>query len=307
MPRCCGGAGCNCTVVAGLHIQVTGDGSGQLPYTIIGDVSLGTGAGTQIQLALAGQGTEASPWVLTADYAATATLDAIPNVNTSGKTNGQVLSWDSALGKWKAVNPTTAAPGASVVGTSLSGDGSAGSPLVVRHDSARFTGTVTGGIGLTDAGVNSLVRHFVDATARAAASPAPVKNTLSMLDSKPGQVEYYDDTSSTWKSVRMPLDISGQLLAMSGAYSSQPVTLMVRHRSVTTDASGMFEAFSVADLSGKAGVVAAWWQRTGSTGPAFTVSMVPAGTKINAVAYNSADGAVLANQAITGQVVGWIY
>ena len=305
MPRCCGGAGCSCVVVSGLHIQVSGDGSGNDPYTIIGDVALAVGTGTQIQLALAGQGIEASPWVLTGDYAATATLDGLPDVNAPAPTNAQVLGWDSATSKWTPRAPTTAASGSVTTGTSLSGDGSGGSPLAVRHDSARFTQTNASGIGLTDAGINSLVRHFADATARSSASPAPILNTLSVRDDAPGQVEYY--TGSAWASVRMPVNASGQLLNMSGAYSSQPVTLMVRQISVTADAAGLVELLSVTDLTGKSGVLACWFQKTGSASPTFDVAVVPAVNKINGIVHSMADGLIRPSQPITGTVVAWTY
>lgn len=305
MPRCCGGAGCSCVIVPGVHIQVNGTGTGNDPYTIIGDVGLAVGTGTQIQLALAGNGTDALPWVLTADYAATATLDGLPDVNAPAPTNAQVLGWDSATSKWTPRAPTTAASGSVQTGTGLSGDGSAGTPLLVRHDPNRFTATQTGGIGLTDAGINSLVRHFPDSAARSAASPAPVLNTLAMLDTAPGQVEYY--TGSGWSSVRMPVNATGQLLNISGAYTSQPVTLMVRQISLTSDAAGLVELLSVADLTLRAGVLACWFQKTGSASPTYDVSVVPATNKINGIVHSMADGLIRPSAPITGMVVAWVY
>src|SRR5690349_7515228 len=113
MPRCCGGNSCACLIESsGTQISVTGSGAAGDPYIIHGGVDLEVVDTSTFNLTLTGTGVTSSPWALQVDYSSTAKLDDIPDVQAGSPTNGQVLGWDTALGKWTPRAPTTAAAGA---------------------------------------------------------------------------------------------------------------------------------------------------------------------------------------------------
>lgn len=304
MPSCCGSATCACKINAGTGIALTGTGSSQDPFIITSDRALAVTDTTVFNLTLSGAGTIASPWTIQVDFAATAKLTNIPDVNAPAPTNAQVLGWDSATSKWTARAPTTAASGSVQHDTSLTGDGSGGLPLGVVIAAGRFVQS-SSGIGMTDIGINQLVRGFVDTTARAAASPVPDLNTLSMLDTAPGKVDYWDGVS--WSPLIGPTDISasGQMLNLSGAYSGQRLTFFVKQVSVTTDPAGVFDLLTPTDVAGKIGVVMVMLQETGT--PAWKGMPYGNVDRISAVAYKVTDGTIYASQALTGVVMAWLY
>jgi hypothetical protein len=308
MARCCGGGAlCGCLIVEGAHVQVTGSGTAQDPFTITGDVGLAVTDTTTFDLALTGTGTAASPWTIQVGYASTAKLDDLPDVNAPTPTNAQVLGWDTATSRWTARAPTTAASGSVQHNTSLSGDGSGGSPLAIVHDPIGFTETGASGIKLTRNGINSLCRHFGTTLDRDAANPSPDLNTLSMLDSAPGRMDYW--TGAQWLPVtngRSSNFGTQSLLEMSGSYNqSLTVTTMVRQVSVTTEADGTFEILSNTDIGSFAGVLSAIFQETGAIGYKAIVNGDI--NRVTGTAYALTDGSPLAFQTVTGTVTANLY
>lgn len=305
MARCCGG-GCSCKVQAGTRISVTGIGSSGDPFVISADNALEVTDNSVFDLTLSGSGTASSPWSLSVGFAATAKLDDLPDVNASAPTNAQVLGWDSATSKWTARAPTTAASGSVQHDTSLAGDGSAGSPLQVNEATGGYIETVSG-LKITDAGINQMVRRFSNATARNSASPAPVINSLSALDTVPGQIDYW--TGSQWLPVKgvISVDAAGaQLLALSGAYANtMPLVMLTRTFTATTSAEGLITMIPNSLISTRAGVLSVTVTPTGSQ--PYSATVVPATDRIDMVARNVADGAVLGGASISGQYTAYVY
>jgi hypothetical protein len=258
MPRCCGGATCSCVVQAGPHIKIAGTGSTSDPVVVTGDVGVAVADTASIDLTLSGAGTAVAPWTVSGAFAGTSQLNALGDVTAPAPNNGQVLAWNSSTSQWQPVAPTTAATGSVNHDTSLAGDGSAGNVLQVNEDPVRLLATSASGLGLSDTGMNRVVRHFADDTARTAASPTPTLNALSMLDNNPGQIDYY--TGSGWTAAgATTLDIDGnELYEMSGPFvDGVRITLFVRNFTTTTDDNGAFDALPATDLAGRAGVLAA--------------------------------------------------
>lgn len=308
MPNCCSGATCACKINAagGGHMIVTGTGTATDPFLLTADVSVTVLDNTTFNLTLTGTGTVASPWVISVAYAATAKLDDIPDVNAGAPTNGQVLAFDTGTSKWIAVAPTTAPTGAVTHDASLSGDGSVGIPLQVNEAAGGFLQTTTG-LGLTDAGINSLNRHFTDAVARASAVPAPILNTLSTLDSQPGRVDYWDGVAWVPITDRFDTEVIGaEFMQLSGGYiDGARLTRVSKNVSATTDGSGVFTILSAADLTGFAGVLSIMFQETGSL--ATTVVAFNNTTSVGGTAYNLVGGAPYSGQIITGIAEAWLY
>lgn len=306
MARCCGGATAT-KIVEGAGINVSGTGTSQNPFVIDADFSFAVSDNTVFDLTLSGSGSSASPYTLSVAFAASAKLDDLPDVNAPAPTNAQVLGWDSATSKWTARAPTTAASGSVQHNTSLSGDGSAGTPLAVVPNAARYLETTASGVGLNDIGMNSTNRRFANAAARTAATPVPTLNAISMLDTAPGRVDYYN--GSTWERVTSGynLTVGGELLEMSGPYSvGTEIDVVIKQVSTTTDANGEFDVLDSTDLSGAAGVLFAHFQE-GSIGFGWNATVIGNVDRIVGTAYRADNGQPLASQAITGTVWAYLY
>lgn len=306
MPRCCQGGTCACLIQVGDQLSITGVGSAQEPYVIGVDLGFEVTDNDTFNLVLSGMGTSLDPWNLEVLFASTATLDGFPNVDTTGRVNGDVLGYNASTDKWEAQAPTTAATGAVSTDTSIDGDGSVGSPLVVVHDADGYTTTGGSGIGLTTEGKSLLNRRFGDAATRTALVTAPVLNQVTMLDTNPGQQDYWN--GAAWLPVNngVDRDLSGELLAMSGPYvDGLPVTLVVRRVVATTDSIGQFDVLESADLAGKSGVLTCHFQETGVV--PFKAMVFDNVDHISATAYRLDDGTPLASQAIEGVVTAYIY
>ena len=307
LARCCGGGSCSCKIEAGPKVTVTGIGSSSDPFVIAADVSIQVVDTTVFNLTLSGDGSTVSPWVVTLAYAATAKLNDIPDVNADAPTNGQVLAYNTTTSTWGPVAPTTAATGAVVHDLSLSGDGSAGTPLQVLEAPTRYLSTDAAGLGVTTAGINSLVRKFADSTARAAASPAPVLNSLSSLDNAPGKVDYWN--GAAWISLEGAIKAdaaANQFLQLSGAYANTAqLTMLVRNFSGVTDSSGNLTVIPSATLSGKAGVLSVGVTVTGAQ--SYMPVLGAGANYVFVQARRLDDGALLVSQAITGQVTAYVY
>jgi hypothetical protein len=266
--RCCGDT-CLCVLNPGDDslsndsIIIDGTGSQQTPFVIsFRGIDVDNSA-NEIDLTLDYDGGETGlGYVLSATFSDDSSLNDLGDVNAPAPTNGQVLSFDTGTGMWVAAAAPTAAPGAISSDTSLDGDGSVGAPLVVAHSPDRFTDTFADGIGLTDEGINNDVRHFADDAARALADPPPILNSLSMLDTNPGEIDYWDGTEWLPQRQLSAVDVNEAFMELSGPYDGRPVQLMIRNDFVTMDGSGAFVAFSAADLAGYAGVLAVTSQIT---------------------------------------------
>jgi len=311
MPRCCGGATCSCVIDNGSHIQIGGTGSPADPFVITADVGLEAKDNTVFDVVLTGMGTVALPWQIEVTFAATAKLNDFPDVNAPAPTNAQVLGWDTATSQWTARAPTTAAAGAVQHDTALTGDGSAGTPLGVNEDPARMLGTTAAGLGLSDTGMNSIVRKFDDDAARAAASPMPVLNAMSVLNTQPGKIDYWDGDAWEPAGVFLLSMLGQEMWQQSGPYTGvQRVTFMVRNVEQITDTEGMFDAIPAVDLAGRAGVISAVAQATGTIGSIatpYTVILTPTGGGIRGIAYRLDDGQPLPSSPINCTVLALVY
>jgi hypothetical protein len=308
MPSCCQGATCACKIASAAdgHMSVTGSGSAGDPFLLSADVAFAVNDTAQFDLTLTGTGDSADPWVLSTAYAATAKLTNIPDVNAPAPTNGQVLGFNTASNQWTAQAPTTAPTGAVSHGPALTGDGSAGSPLTIVPDASRLVQTSASGVGLSDAGMGAVVRHFADATARAAMTPAAVLNSLSILASNPGHVDYYD--GSAWKPLLTQVTFippSPVFLQISGPYSGTPITIKMVPVNATADSSGVFTVLGATDLTGFAGVLSLSFQETGTA--AQVAVLGTSGSTVIGTVFNLIGGAPAVGANVTGYVTAYLY
>jgi hypothetical protein len=307
MARCCGSASCGCKIEAGPRIEIEGVGTANDPFVITADLGIEVADNAVFDLTRSGLGTLDDPWVFSVAFAGTAKLRDFPDVADTNPTNGQVLAWSAANSRWQPANPTTAASGSVSNDASLDGDGSVGNVLRVAHNADRMTETTATGIGLSDEGMNRIVRFFADTAEQAAADPAPDLNALSTLSTDPGRVYYFD--GSTWKPIKDAIvpDVSTEFMALSGSYTAGlPLTQIVRQVSGITDATGTLEVLKFADLSGRAGVLSCMVQPTGAIGWAPVVNP-GSGGRVLATAYATDGSGVLASQALTAIVTALVY
>ena len=307
MPRCCGSAGtCACKIEAGRNITVTGTGSTQDPTIIAADVALGIEDNKTFDITMTGTGRLTSPWILSVNYAPTASVDDLPDVDTTGVVNGQVLSFNTATQKWQPAPPTTAAAGGITTDASLDGDGSVGDPLLVRPNAARYLMVDPAGVGLTDEALNRMLRFFPDAPTRATATPAPIPGTLSMLATAPGVLDYYDGT--VWAPLHngIRLDVQpGEMLALSGNYAGGPVVQYVSQLEVLTAIDGTFEVIPALDLALYAGVLSVCVSPVGSV--PWCVMLTTDTDRIIGLARRVDDGSVFGAVVINACVTALLY
>lgn len=306
MPTCCQGATCACKVSAvdGGHMVVSGSGQANDPFLLMADVDLGVVDSITFDVTLTGTGIDADPWIIGVNFAATAKLWDFPDVANVAPTTGQVLAWNGTL--WAPAAPTTAAAGAVSHDSSLVGDGSAATPLSVVPDAARFMQIAATGVGLSDIGMRATIRHFTDGTARNAMVPTPGLNTLTMLDSVPGRVDYWDGTQWTPLLDLVTFNVTTAFLVLSGPYNGRtPITRLLRPLTVTTDGTGNFTILSTADLTGRAGVLSCQFQETGGTG--FKAVLNASGGQVIGKAYSLVNGSPLVGTPITGLVDAYVY
>ena len=160
--------------------------------------------------------------------------------------------------------------------------------------------------------MNATVRKFADATARAAASPPPTANTLSLLASNPGQVDYWTGTAWAPAGVFLLSMAGNELYQQSGPYTGgQRVTYMVRKVTTITDDIGLFDVIPAVDLAGKAGVISATVQviaaDVGSLVTPYSVIVVPSGGAIKGATYRLDDGQPLALSPVSVTVTALVY
>lgn len=313
MARCCGSTGsCVCKVVGSGNTSVTGTGSSQDPFVIEG-ISVLTSQGTeQFDLVIVGDGSVNNPWYVEVQYAPTASLDGLPDVDeTTPPTNGQVLAWDAAAGQWKPVAPTTAASGSVLTGNSVQGDGSSTAPLDVTVDPQANLTIRTTGLDLSDETLNRIVRFYVDSASRDADTLAfpPADGTLSMIGTNLGQLDYWDGT--TWQPLDNGIRLAiqpGEMLQLSGPYAGGQVYHYVAQISEVTDANGDFEVIPAASLVDSAGVLSVNVQELGTANPYKAVVWVDSvAGAVMARAYRIDNGAAYVGITADAVVTATLY
>jgi hypothetical protein len=305
MPRCCGNNTAT-LIQQASGIAIVGTGTVQDPYVIAADLDLAVADTTVFNLTLTGSGGLADPWTLSVAYASTAKLDDVPDVNAPAPSNAQVLGWDSATSKWTPRNPTTAAAGSVTTDVTLTGDGSGGDPLSVNTDPDGFLDGAAAGLGLSDEGKVSIIQHFGNVLARDSELTSPALNQVTMLDDHPGQQDYW--TGSQWQPVTAGIDrdFDTQFLSFSGGYvAGTPVTMVTKNLNFTTDSNGLFEALSVSDVAGYAGVVICLIQERGSI--PFKAMVQTTVDHVNGKCYRVDTGEVYANQALQAMILAILY
>lgn len=307
MPKCCGGATCACKIDAGDGISVAGSGTSQDPFVISADNAVEGQDNTVFDVTVIGSGQPSDPFKIEVDYALTAKLDDIPDVNAPAPTNAQVLGWDSSTQKWTPRAPTTAAAGSVQHDTTLSGDGSGGSPLAVVLTGGYLTSAGGAGIKLTDGALNQMNRIFADDAARAAASPALGAGAISSLGTDPGFL-WYNDGSANYvlNGQHFLVPINGAFLEISGAYTNgDPTIRKMKQITITTDGSGVFDVFDPTDLGTASGVLMVTLQEAGVV--PFKAMVYANTDRISAVAYSLVDGSVLASANLSAVAYGIFY
>lgn len=306
MARCCGGSGNQTKIEAARHVEVTGTGRATDPFVIEVQTELVTDDNERFRLTLHGEGTLASPWVLGVEYADSHRLTDLPDVEAEAPSNGYVLGYDEANERWVAAPPVTAPPGALVTTDGVVGDGSAGLPLGAEGDSSRFIVVTSGGIGLSDSGINHLIRQFDNVAARDAANPAVFSRTIVNLDSDPTRLWRYNGVDYDLISGGMSSDVEGQFLSLSGAYAGGEVVAYARQLATSTDGTGAFVAIPASDLAEYSGVLSVSVTPTGS-GVAWTPMVKSGAGVVSGVARRVADGTTLAGANITAMVSALLY
>lgn len=308
MARCCSQTGtCACKMQDGRQVEITGSGTSQDPFVISSTASLAVEDNAVFDLGLTGNGTLDSPWTLSLGYASTSRLTDLPDVIAPAPTNAQVLQFSTAEGRWVAGPPATATPGAISKDTSLTGDGSASSPLGVRANAARYLRVTASGVELTDAAINRMVRVFPDAATRAATTIVPETTTISVLNTDPGRLDYWD--GAEWLPISNGIQLAvqpGELLSLSGTYDGGTVIQYVDPVfSAETGIDGTFEVISADTLSNYAGVLTAQVVPTGDV--AWTPMIDTDTDRIVGRAYRVDDGTPYAGFALTGIVTALLY
>lgn len=305
---CCGQSSA-LVIDEGRHIQITGiPGSTQEPFTISATTELDVEPNQTFVMRLTGDGTLDSPWRLEVLFAGTASINDLPDVNTSGATNGQVLALNISTGRWEPAPPAITAPGLIVTGLGLTGDGSAPSPLTAVGVQSRFVQVGSSGISLTNGGIRSLHRQFNNAAARAAADPVEAEGNISSLLTEPGRLQWFDGAAHhDIITPTMPApESTGQMLSLSGAYAGGPIKIYTSQLSVTTDSTGAFEVIPSEDLESYSGVLSCHLQETGAGVP--WKAMLAAGTaNIIGIARRLDTGATYPGAVLTGVVTAHLY
>lgn len=314
MAKCCGNT-CACVLregptLAGNHaLLVTGNGTTQNPYIVtFKGITFDSDAG-DLQITRTFDTDDGYHVVL--NFAPGSSLSHIGDVDGGAAEPGQVLTWNGTA--WAPAAPVTASSGSVVTDASLAGDGSGATPLAVASSPTGGIETGTDGIKLTDLVRSELVLRYPDSATRDADPTVPVLDQLSMLDSNPGYVDYWDGTEWT------PLLAIGNVLGtayleLSGAYLSGSVTVLVKQLSDTTDPNGVVTLLSADDLAGYAGVLSVTVQpltdaayTTGDLTWWMSLTPDPASAAVFGVAFASDGSGEWVSQPVRGIVTAHLY
>lgn len=188
MARCnCSGNTCNCLVVAGAGIEVSGSGTPANPYLVsltapdIGE-TIRVNDTESVNLTLTGAGTPSDPLTLSA-VAYGRLLDLLDVQDSGGPVNGDVPVWvGGGSGHFEFQPPPTTPPGAVGTGPGLLGDGSPGNELEVAVSG------VWGLEDLADFGADSTVGTpiYIDSAGELRARPQSTATvTWATISGKP--------------------------------------------------------------------------------------------------------------------------
>lgn len=314
MAKCCGNT-CACVLregptLAGNHpLSVTGNGTTQNPYIVtFKGITFDSDAG-DLQITRSFDTDDGYHVVL--NFAPTSSLSHLGDVQGGAVQRGQVLAWNGSA--WAPTAPVTASPGAVVTKSSIAGDGSGSTPLGVATDPLGGIEEGTDGIKLTDLVHSELVLRYPDAATRDADPTAPVLDQLSMLDTNPGYVDYWDGTE--WTPLMAVGNVLGSAyLELSGAYQAGSVTVLAKQLADTTDANGVVTLLTADDLAGYAGVLSVSVQPVTPDGYAtgqltwwLALTPDPSNAVVSGVAFASDGSGEWASQPVRGIVTAYLY
>jgi hypothetical protein len=195
MPRCdCSGSSCQCLILAGQGIEISGSGNTNNPYVITSTSTIAGSLVVQdtatVDLTAVGAGTPGDPFVLTAT--ATVSVEQLTNVSGAPPDVGDTLSWDGS--SWVMAPPPVAPAGAVNVGGGLLGNGSVGNP--VRAAVSGVWGTAP----LDTYGPDSTVGRpiYVDANGQLRAQPIDASEVQAQWDNILGKPSAFP---TTWDQV----------------------------------------------------------------------------------------------------------
>ena len=150
MARCsCSGSTCNCLIVAGEGVNVTGSGTPTNPYVVASEVTdfasvFQVNDTVSVNLSMIGRGTVGDPLILSA-VASQRLIDLSDVGDEFGPINGDVPVWvGGGTGHWEFQPPPTTPPGAVNTGPGLDGDGSIGDVLQVAVSGTWGVGPLSG-------------------------------------------------------------------------------------------------------------------------------------------------------------------
>jgi hypothetical protein len=168
MPRCdCAGSTCQCLILAGAGIDITGSGNTNNPYVITATTTIAGSLVVQdtptIDLTAVGAGTNTDPFILTAN--ATISLGELTDVDATIPAVGDTLSWNGTA--WVMTAPPVAPAGAVNTTGGLLGSGALNNPVRVA------TSGTWGTAPLDNYGQDSTVGQviYVDSNGQLRAAP----------------------------------------------------------------------------------------------------------------------------------------
>lgn len=195
MPRCdCAGSTCQCLILAGAGIEVTGSGNTNNPYVVTATTTIAGSLVVQdtatVDLTAVGAGSPVDPFVLSAR--ATVAMEDLTNVTGAPPALGDTLSWNGTA--WVMAPPPVAPAGAINTGAGLLGNGSLANP--VRAATSGTWGTAPLDRFGPDSTVGQVV--YVDSNGQLRASPIDPAGVEVPWDQVVGKPSAFP---STWDQV----------------------------------------------------------------------------------------------------------
>lgn len=167
MARCSCSGTCSCLIVPGEGIEVDGSGHVNDPYiiTAFGGIGLVVQDTTTVDLALAGSGTEADPYILSAN--SLMSLTQLHDRSGSPPNIGDVPIWQNN-GTWSFGPPPVAPAGATNTANGIRGVGTVADPVAARTSGTWGVGPLAG-LG-SDTTIGQVI--YVDSLGDLRAAPA---------------------------------------------------------------------------------------------------------------------------------------